>query len=577
MSPKSHKHMHYNVALVDKLWNLKRLCEGHLKMHIPLNMVLKDEEYRAELLTKALTVNSEELTALVWDVRHMEDEILASARPEDSFKVKKKTHSLFKLSYFSLASFALLVFMAGYLVRSFLPLNAGDVFVLQALSQAQLQSALTTNSKRYQSAVGGAMPRAREPLFRLHGSNTLGEKLVPRLVESYLMARGGLNIKTESGQSPAEKIVSAELDQRIEFVEIHAHGSSTAFADLLNDKADMGMASRRIKEQERTALLEKMGDLGEPSSELVIGLDGLAIITHSSNAINTLSLLQLVKIFSGEVKNWKELGGKDVPIHLYARDENSGTWDSFKSIVLEPKSAGLSPQAKRYESSSQLSDAVAKDEGGIGFIGLPYVRRAKLIAISATKKSKAILPTHFTVSTEDYLLARRLYFYMPQKNANGDAQDFVRFSTTERGQSIVEDVGLVSQNIKTGQPFNTSFYPAEMRELTTRSQRLSINFRFKDGSDELDTKGISDLERLVKYVELNSPKRVQLFGFSDTEGDKTQNLELSARRAKVVEEYLVERGIYPLVAKGMGEEAPLASSKSDAGRRMNRRVEVWML
>ena len=166
---------------------------------------------------------------------------------------------------------------------------------------------------------------------------------------------------------------------------------------------------------------------------------------------------------------------------------------------------------------------------------------------------------------------------MPQKNANGDAQDFVRFSATERGQGIVEDVGLVSQNIKTGKPFNNSFYPAEMRELITRSERLSINFRFKDGSDELDTKGMSDLERLVKYVEINSPKRVQLFGFSDTEGDKAQNLELSARRAKVVENHLVERGIYPLVAKGMGEEAPLASSKSDAGRKMNRRVEVWML
>ena len=310
---------------------------------------------------------------------------------------------------------------------------------------------------------------------------------------------------------------------------------------------------------------------------MTIGLDGLAIITHNNNAINSLSLGQLVKIFSGEVTNWKEFGGKDIPINLYARDENSGTWDSFKSIVLEPQSATLSVRAKRYESSSQLSDAVAKDEGGIGFIGLPYVRRAKLIAISATKKSKAILPTHFTVSTEDYLLARRLYFYMPQKNANGDAQDFVRFSATERGQGIVEDVGLVSQNIKTGKPFNNSFYPAEMRELITRSERLSINFRFKDGSDELDTKGMSDLERLVKYVEINSPKRVQLFGFSDTEGDKAQNLELSARRAKVVENHLVERGIYPLVAKGMGEEAPLASSKSDAGRKMNRRVEVWML
>jgi len=205
------------------------------------------------------------------------------------------------------------------------------------------------------------------------------------------------------------------------------------------------------------------------------------------------------------------------------------------------------------------------------------VRRAKLLAISATKNSKAILPTHFTVSTEDYPLARRLYFYLPQKTINSDAEDFVKFSETERGQSIVEDIGLVSQNIKTGQPFNNSFYPEEMRSLTARSQRLSINFRFKDGSDELDSKGISDLERLVSYVEINSPKRVQLFGFSDSEGDQAQNAELSLRRAKVVEQQLIARGIYPLVARGLGEEAPLASSKTEDGRRMNRRVEVWIL
>ena len=245
--------------------------------------------------------------------------------------------------------------------------------------------------------------------------------------------------------------------------------------------------------------------------------------------------------------------------------------------MLEPASASLALTAKRIESSTVLSDSVAKDEGGIGFIGLPYVRRAKLMAISATKSSKAILPTHFTVSTEDYPLARRLYFYLPQKNINNDAEDFVRFSATERGQSIVEDIGLVSQNIKTGQPFSNNFYPEEMRSLTMRSQRLSINFRFKDGSDELDTKGISDLDRLVKYVEINSPKRVQLFGFSDSEGDKAENLALSLRRAQVVEQQLIARGIYPLIARGLGEVAPLASSKSEGGRRMNRRVEVWIL
>jgi phosphate transport system substrate-binding protein len=576
MSPKSHKHMHYNVALVDKLWNLKRLCEVHLKMHIPLNMVLKDEEYRAELLEKALTANDEELTKLVWDVRQMEDTIVTASHTGEQFKPKKKTRHGIKLNFIAAAACSLLLILSGYLLRSFLPLDAGDVFVLEAITNAQLKSAVKPSAQPIY-IPGSPIVRATKPMFRVHGSNTVGEKLTPRLVESYLMARGATDIKTEQGKVPTEKAVSAQINGRIEFIEIHAHGSSTAFTDLLQGTTELGMSSRKIKDQERDLLLSKDGDLSEPGGEHIIGLDGLAIITNTKNPVTQLSIPQLVKIFSGQVTNWSAFGGKDLPITLYARDENSGTWDSFRSMVLDPAKAVLSLTSKRFESSSQLSDLVASDEGGIGFIGLPYVRRAKLLAISTTKSSKAILPTHFTVSTEDYPLARRLYFYLPRKNINADAEDFVKFSATERGQSIVEDIGLVSQNIKTGQPFHNNFYPEEMRNLTKRSQRLSINFRFKDGSDELDTKGISDLERLVKYVELNSPKRVQLFGFSDSEGDKTENAELSLRRAQVVEQQLIARGIYPLVARGMGEEAPLASSKSEEGRRMNRRVEVWIL
>ncbi len=575
MSPKSHKHIHYNVALVDKLWNLKRLCEVHLKMHIPLNMVLKDEEYRSELLEKALTANDDELTSLVWEVRQLEDSITSASHTGEQFKPAKKTKKGIRLTRLTAITCSLLLVLGGYLLRSFLPLDAGEVFVIQAISETRIKPASSLTQTA--ATANGVLTRATTPLFRVHGSNTVGEKLAPRLVESYLMARGGTNIKTEQGKTPVEKAVSAEINGRVEFVEIHAHGSSTAFADLLSGQAELGMSSRRVKEQERELLLSKQGDLTEPGAEHIIGLDGLAIIVNSSNSLGSLSIPQLVKIFSGEITNWSALGGADRPINLYARDENSGTWDSFKSMVLEPSSASISLTAKRFESSTELSDAVAKDEGAIGFIGLPYVRRAKLLAISSTKSSKAIVPTHFTVSTEDYPLARRLYFYLPQKSTNSEAEEFVRFSATERGQSIVEDIGLVSQNIKTGQPFNNNFYPEGMRQLTNRSQRLSINFRFKDGSDELDTKSISDLQRLVKYMEANSPKRVQLFGFTDDEGASEENRELSLRRAKVVEQQLIARGIYPLVARGMGDEAPLASSKTEEGRRMNRRVEVWIL
>lgn len=577
MSPKQCKNVHYNLAMVDRLWNLKRLCEMQLNIHIPLNLLLKDQEYRAELLKKSLQINNEELTKLVWEVRQMEDALVSEAQGgESSLRRKVQKTKAIKLNYLTAACCALLLVLSGYLVRSFLPLDAGEVFVLDAIRHTQINSALTTHRSAPIAAADTVAPAAA-PLFRVHGSNTLGEKLVPRLVESYLMALGARDIESRPGKFPVEKTITALLNGRQESIEIHAHGSSTAFADLQQGSADIGMSSRRIKTQEFEQLLQDHGDLTEPGAEHIIGLDGLAIVVDTQNPLQKLSIADLVKIFSGEVTRWSQLGGQDIPITVYARDANSGTWDSFKSMVLDPAKKVLVEAAHRVESSTELSDAVAKTPGAIGFIGLPYVRRAKLIAISVSETSKAILPTHFTVSTEDYPLSRRLYFYLPQKNTDADAEDFIKFSATERGQSIVEDIGLVSQNIKTGKPFSNNFYPAEMRDLISRSQRLSINFRFKDGSDELDSKAISDMERLVKYMAMNAPKRVQLFGFSDEEGEGPESVALSLRRAQVVEQQLVARGIYPLVARGMGEEAPLASSDTEEGRRTNRRVEVWIL
>lgn len=575
MSPKAHKHLHYNVALVDKVWNLKRLCETHLKMHIPLNMVLKDEEYRADLLEKALTTENEELISLVWEIRKMEDAILQSNSDTETLKTNKKSRTSFRLHFATAAAFAIIIFMGGYMLRSFLPMDAGEVFVFKAVQNVTVESRLKAKGN---VVIAGNVVKAEKPLFRLHGSNTVGEKLAPRLIEAYLMSQGANNVRTEVSQtSPNEKVISGEINGRLEYIELAAHGSGTAFSGLLKNETDMGMSSRRIKEKEREELLPSTGDLTLPGSEHVLGLDGLAIITSPSNSVSSLTMDQLVAIFSGEFTNWSQLGGKDLPIKIYARDEKSGTWDTFKSLVLETRKAKLSESATRVESSSELSDSVAREAGAIGFIGLPYVRHAKLIAVASSDHNKAIMPTHFTVGTEDYPLSRRLFFYTPQVNPNIEAKEFIRFVVTERGQSIVEDVGFVSQNIKLGKPFENDFYPTDMRELTARSERLSINFRFKSGSDELDTKSLSDLDRVARYVEVNAPKRVQLFGFSDSEGDAGKGKELSERRAKVVEQQLIQRGIYPLVAKGMGDAAPLAASNTEEGKNINRRVEVWIL
>ncbi|MDA7747241.1 phosphate ABC transporter substrate-binding/OmpA family protein [Psychromonas sp.] len=414
-----------------------------------------------------------------------------------------------------------------------------------------------------------------EMSMRLHGSNTVGEHLAPALLEGYLSELGVTEMVWVEGEVDVERQLQYILNNEVFAIELEAHGSSTAFKDLLTGEADLGMSSRQIKSQEVELLKAQYGNLGLAGSELIISLDGLATIINPQNPITQLTALQIAQIFSGEITNWQEVGGDDLPINIYARDTNSGTWDTFKNLVLKAHEKTLSPNAKRYESSSELSDLVANDKAGIGFIGLPYINNSKALSIAATDWSNPIYPTHFTVSTEDYPLARRLYMYVPSSSSEF-IKGFTDFVVSKAGQDVVEKVGLVSQNIKLETPYKTKGAPKFYNDYTEVASRLSVNFRFESGSNKLDSKGQRDVLRLVDYMMENPGRRVVLMGFSDALGDDKKNMQLSIMRANVLEKELVARGINITAVEGLGSQLPIASNKNALGRSKNRRVEVWV-
>ncbi len=412
-------------------------------------------------------------------------------------------------------------------------------------------------------------------IMRLHGSNTVGEKLAPTLIKAYLTSIGANNIKSVV-TAKLEKSISAHLpEQGWVNIELHAHGSTTAFKDLAQGLTDMGMASRKIKDKEVLELKDRYGDLTRPISEHVLGLDGLAIIVNKANPIEQLNSKQLAQLFSGEINNWSAFGGDNIPVTIYAREANSGTWDTFKNLVLKKHHKKLSPAAIRYESSSKLSDEVSEDSGAIGFIGLPYVRHSKLLAVADDANAQSIIPTLFTVGTEDYPLSRRLYFYTPEKQSIF-MRDFIEFTQSSLGQNIVKKIGFISQNIYSVKPAIPSNAPTHYQTLVKNLERLSLNFRFHSGSDLLDNKALQDIERLTHYLSANPGKRLSLLGFSDSIGEDDYNITLSENRARAVDAILQRRGIYANTIKGFGEAMPIASNMTKAGRNKNRRVEIWV-
>ncbi len=429
-----------------------------------------------------------------------------------------------------------------------------------------------------QAASAGDLPIPEHgTVLRIQGSNTIGAALGPALVEGLLSEQGLRKIHRETPDTANElRIVGETVQGRRIVVEVAAHGSSTGFTALKTASADLAASSRPIKDSE-LASLQSLGDLKSPSAEQVIAIDGLAIILHPDNPLNQLDTVQLARIFSGEVKTWEDIGGRGGQIHLYARDDQSGTYDTFKELVLSGRGKTLGSAAKRFESSEQLSDAVSADPQGIGFIGLPYVRRAKAVAI-VDGQSQAMLPLNSLIATEDYPLSRRLFFYLPPTGKNPWAQALVAYAQSSKGQAIVAANGFIAQTVQAMAVTPNALMPEEYQSLSRHAQRLSVNFRFEEGSASLDNKARQDLTRVLDYIKQQDKMsgQVTLVGFGDAKSDPARADLLSKLRAMAVRRELVKSGVVFREIRGFGAEMPVAANSADEGRIKNRRVEVWV-
>jgi len=417
---------------------------------------------------------------------------------------------------------------------------------------------------------------AQNIILRLAGSNTIGDELGPALAQAFLEDQGATNVRILPGANPQERVVQGFLpgDSFVSSITISAHGSATAFTALAENNCDIGMASRKIKPEE-AAKLSSLGDMVSASSEHILGLDGIAVVINPSNPIDHLDKDQIMRIFTGEIADWSQLGPSHGTIKIYARDDKSGTYDTFKSLVLAGKT--LAPGAERIEDSKALSDAVAADLNGIGFIGLPYIQSTKPVAVSE-KGTLSLLPTRLTVATEDYLLSRRLYLYTPSSPHNKYMRTFVEFALSKRGQDVVGATGFVTQNVAQVSQTVSENAPEEYKQLTRNANRLSLDFRFQSGQTILDNKARVDLDRVVSLIaDLKYPgDKIMLFGFSDGVGTPQSNQALSVSRAKAVENEFIQRGLKPAILRGFGSGLAVAANDSTDGQAKNRRVEVWI-
>jgi len=228
-------------------------------------------------------------------------------------------------------------------------------------------------------------------------------------------------------------------------IQVTGGGSGTGVAALLNGTTHIANSSRELKDIE----YEKAKSLGITPKVYNVALDGLAVIVHTDNKINELTLEQIKDIFTGKVTNWKQVGGDDIPITLYGRENSSGTYEFFKEHVLGKDENG---KQRDYATSTQvlqgtaaLGEAVARDTKGVAYGGVGYFAQRtdiKIIAVKKDKGSQAIFPAHNgkvnynAIWNGDYSISRYLYCFTQDKPSK-DVNDFFNFILSEEGQKLV--------------------------------------------------------------------------------------------------------------------------------------------
>lgn len=366
-------------------------------------------------------------------------------------------------------------------------------------------------------------------------------------------------------------------------VTVEAKGTATGFDALIKKECEIAAASRPVSDKEKGGAQATGFDLESPESETVIGFDAIAVIVNRDNAIDYLTVSpQLKDIFSGNVTDWSQVKtdtaqgqGLSGPIKVIIPSDKHGTHAFFKETVLGrdvPFASGAEP----HDEITEVASRVAAERNAIGFISLSGIASAKVLQIAATKATQPVAPTEPTIRNQRYPITRRLYLYT--RGAPQDAvKEFIDYVLGQSGQALVASNGFVNLTLKSdpGSGGGTEVAGGGGGGKSGDSGAYAT-LRFRSNSSQIDSLGTGDLQRVVDtYCQQAGSHEIELAGYTDNVGSKEKNYSLSMQRAATVAAELGNKCPQLKVrTSGRGDQDPIADNGTEAGRQLNRRVEV---
>lgn len=232
------------------------------------------------------------------------------------------------------------------------------------------------------------------------------------------------------GSTSMEKVIGflseayMEKNQNVK-VTYNPTGSGAGIQAVQDGYCDIGLSSRDLKDGEKEAL-----------NETVVAIDGIAVIVNPENPVDDLTVDQIAKIYTGEITNWSEVGGSDLPIVCIGREAASGTRDGFESIT---GTADSCKYAQELTSTGDVVQTVSSNPNAIGYASLASVNdTVKAI------KADGVAPSNETILNGTYRIQRNFVLVTRKdKELAGAAKDFFDFAMSKEADEYIEKAGAV--------------------------------------------------------------------------------------------------------------------------------------
>jgi phosphate transport system substrate-binding protein len=409
------------------------------------------------------------------------------------------------------------------------------------------------------SASAAAANQAGAAQIQVKGSDTIGGKLGQDLAHAFTARHPELAVHWE------------------------ALGSGTAFVGLFDGSAQLGASSRSVKESE----IAEARRLGIELREFVIGYDGIAVVVNPENPVTELTVTQLSDLFTGRIRNWREVGGPDLAVHVITRPSYSGTFSFFRDKVLRRGNdrgpEDYAPGAEVIEENGAIVKRVAQERGAVSYLGIGWVTaEVRALGVAPRAGQPAIRASVATIRNGTYPIYRPLLMYS-RGEPHGPARGLLAFILSRDGQKLVADNDFVPSDTpvalaeERGGPGAAEAGGTTSGGAATAAAPRMVRVQFPAGA-ELTESARDSLAALAESVRAGHG-RLLVVGHADARGSRAANSAMALARAHAVAHYLTGLGVPAdaITIEGHSAEDPVSSNETRGGRKSNRRVDITVL